>query len=292
MSDPMASDQEPERRRARDGELYTKAQFKEWYGNEIAWNEAEQEDDDAGASQPGAHVAARAESDAASDAPGAVQPGPLEPGAADAAGLAAALAAPALDPEERRRRALDELRRNNGLEPRDPVPAAAPAAPNDATLAAALTVAPDGSQLAVTLPPWAESEFLRSTLPRQQAEFDASGYVVSFATNPRQAMNLAYELEKYLPLPASAFVRFDLGNHLTGSQPLAVVAEKVHRVPDDNRPPNVRIDFFCYMPDGEVWRYHPTSMQRHVMRWGCTLFNVDSASLHGVGSLSKLSSVV
>ena len=39
------------------------------------------------------------------------------------------------------------------------------------------------------------------------------------------------------------------------------------------------------MPDGEVWRYHPTSMQRHVMRWGCTLFNVDSASLHGVGAV-------
>ena len=136
----------------------------------------------------------------------------------------------------------------------------------------------------MTLPPWQESVFLRTTLPRQQAEFVASGHVFNFATNPRGAMNLAYELEQYLPLPASAFVRFDLGNHLTGSQPLAVVAEKVHRLQDSNRPTYVRIDFFCYMPDGDVWRYHPCSMQPHVMRWGCTLFNAESAYLDGVGA--------
>ena len=108
MSDPMASDQEPEGRRARDGELYTKEEFEEYYRGDLTfWNEAEREDatpaaaesDPADAepraSQPGAHVAARAESDAASDAPGAVQPGPLEPGAVDAAEPAAAPAAPA-----------------------------------------------------------------------------------------------------------------------------------------------------------------------------------------------------
>ena len=219
----------------------------------------------------------------------ALEPGPLEPGAQpmprrSAAGAAAAPAAPAADPVAAPADSVADFRRRNNIATPAPEPAAAPAAPNDAAPAAALTVAPDGSQLAVTLPPWAESEFLRSTLPRQQAEFDRSGYVVSFANDPRQAMNLAYELEKYLPLPASAFVSFDLGNHLTGSQPLAVVAEKVLRVRDSNRPPHVRIDFFCYMPDGDVERHHPCSMQPHVMRWGCTLFNADSAYLHGVGA--------
>ena len=317
MIDAMASDATPvERRRARDGNLYTKAEFEEYYGDEAIWNEAEQEDAppaaaesdpadaDPGASQPGAPAAAGAESVAAPDASGALQPGPLEPGAADAAGPAAAPAAPAADPvaapadsaafqlgsrEEARRRAVDDFRRRNNIEAPAPEPAAAPAAPNDAAPAAALTVEPDGLQLAVTLPPWHESEFLRITLPRQQAEFDASGYVVNVATNPRQAMNRAYQLEQYLPLPASAFVRFDLGNHLTGSQPLAVVAEKVLRLRDSNRPTYVRIEFFCYMPDGDVERHHPGrsregDMQPHVMRWGCTLFNADSAYSHGVGA--------
>ena len=72
MVDAMASDATPvERRRARDGNLYTKAEFEEYYGDEAIWNEAEQEDappaaaesDPADAepraSQPGAHVAAR-----------------------------------------------------------------------------------------------------------------------------------------------------------------------------------------------------------------------------------------
>ena len=257
-------------RKADDGWWYTKEQFWRYYGDDTFWNRAEQaaappsaaESDAAhaepGASQPGAPAAAGAESVAAPDASGALEPGPLEPGAADAAGAAAAPAAPAADPV---------------------------AAPADS---AAFQL---GSRAeARRKSPWAESEFLRSTLPRQQAEFDASwcldaqAGVVSFANNPRQAMNLAYKLEKYLPLPASAFVRFDLGNHLTGSQPLAVVAEKVHRLRDSNRPTYVRIDFFCYMPDGDVERHHPCSMQPHVMRWGCTLFNADSAYLHGVGA--------
>ena len=110
------------------------------------------------------------DSGAASSNPGASQPGSRD---------------------QARRRAVAEFRTMTGIGPPGAEPAAAPAAPNDAAPADALTVAPDGLQLAVTLPPWHESEFLLTTLPRQQAEFDASGYVVNVATNPRQAMNRA-----------------------------------------------------------------------------------------------------
>ena len=131
------------------------------------------------------------------------------------------------------------------------------------------------------MPAWENSEFLVTTLPYQEAAFKASIDNSHVATNPRQAMNRAYELAQYLPLPASAFVRFDLGKHLTGSQPLAVVAEKVLRVRDINRPTYVRVEFFCYMPNGDVERHHPGhsrqgDMQAHVMRLGCTLAHLSS----------------
>ena len=103
-----------ERRKADDGWWYTKEQFWRYYGDDSFWNRAEQagappsaaESDAAhaepGASQPDAPAAAGAESVAAPDASGALEPGPsvaapradastLGNGAADAAGAAAAL---------------------------------------------------------------------------------------------------------------------------------------------------------------------------------------------------------
>jgi len=102
-------------------------------------------------------------------------------------------------------------------------------------------------------------------------------------------MDLAYALAEYLPLRASDFVNFDLGSHLSESSPVAVVAEKVARVLDNNRPPYCRIDFFCYMPTGEVVRCHPGSsrqgdMKPHTMLPGCNLFDAASARSVGVGA--------
>ena len=185
-------------------------------------------------------------------------------------------------------------------------PAAAPAAPGTTAPAAAPAAAPagpgasqpglsspDGLQLAVIVSAWQDSEFLLATLPRQQAEFEASGHPFNVATNPREAMDLAYELEQHLPLPASAFVNFDLGSRLSASPPLAVVAEKVLRVPDTNRPPHCRIDIFCYMHTGEVVRYHPGrspqgDMQPHIMLPGCNLFDAALARSRGVGAALHL----
>ena len=139
------------------------------------------------------------------------------------------------------------------------------------------------------VPAWENSEFLVTTLPRQQTAFKASTDSSRVASSARQAMDMAYELAQYLPLRASDFVNIDLGSHLSESSPVAVVAEKVLRLRDSNRPTYVRIEFFCYMPDGDVERHHPGrsregDMQPHVMRWGCTLFNADSAYSHGVGA--------
>ena len=104
-------------------------------------------------------------------------------------------------------------------------------------------------------------------------------------------MNLACTLASHLPLPASAFVNFDLGRTLsdaTSSHEPLVVAEKVLRVPDSNRPPHCRVDFFCYMPTGEVVRYHPYSMQPHSMPPGCNLFDAGLARSVGVGAALHL----
>ena len=96
-----------------------------------------------------------------------------------------------------------------------------------------------------------------------------------------------------MPLPASAFVNVDLGRRLAASPLLIVVAEKVLRVPDTNRPPHCRIDFFCYMPTGEVVRYHSgcspqADMKPHTMRWGCNLFDAALARSRGVGAALHL----
>ena len=44
-----------------------------------------------------------------------------------------------------------------------------------------------------------------------------------------------------------------------------VVAEKLVRVPDLNRPRQNRVDSFCYKENGDVVRYHPWSMTPHRM---------------------------
>ena len=76
--------------------------------------------------------------------------------------------------------------------------------------------------------------------------------------------------------------------HSRHPPPLVVVAEKVLRVPDSNRPPHCRVDFFCYMPTGEVVRYHPHSLQPHSMPPRCKLFDAGLARSVGVGAALHL----
>ena len=153
--------------------------------------------------------------------------------------------------------------------------------------------APPGASQPGSVSPWQDSDFFRVLLPRQEAAFAASGQFFHVATDPREAMNLACTLESHLPLPASTFVNFDLGRTLSASPPLVVVAEKVLRVPDSDRPPHCRVDLFCYTPTSEVVKYHPGraregGTQPHNAPPRCNLFDAGLARSVGVGAALHL----
>ena len=64
-------------------------------------------------------------------------------------------------------------------------------------------------------------------------------------------------------------------------------------MPDHNRPPQARIDLFCYLPTGEVVRQHPGrspqgAMQPHSMPPTCNMFDVALARSVGVGAALHL----
>ena len=113
------------------------------------------------------------------------------------------------------------------------------------------------------------------------------------AKTPREAMDQACRLYAHLPLPAEAFVNepvCQLRNHFGAQTALQVVAEKVPRVPDTNRAPQARVDFFCYYADGRVVRHHPgrndaQDMQPHTMHPGCNLYYLPDAREEGVGAV-------
>ena len=97
-----------------------------------------------------------------------VLPGASQPGLSHAAAPAAAPAAPAAEP------------------------VAAPAAPG---VLQPGPLSPGDLQLALVPTGWQGSEFLHTILPQQQAALAASGQVFRVATHPREAMDLAYQLE-------------------------------------------------------------------------------------------------
>ena len=146
--------------------------------------------------------------------------------------------------------------------------------------------------------PWEESVFLTRTLRQNQETLRGDCPQLHLATTPRDAIDKAYSLAKYLPLPVQAFVDFDILAALgaTGGvgQPAerkveAVVAEEIPRVPDNHRPPNCRIDFFVYCRDGDVIRHHPgrtarSAMHPHAMPFGSVLFSLAQAQDIGVGA--------
>ena len=67
------------------------------------------------------------------------------------------------------------------------------------------------------------------------------------------------------------------------------MAEIVMRVPDPNRPPSKRVDFFCYKANGDVVRHHPgrskaQNMKPHCMHLGSLCFHMTDAVQKGVGA--------
>ena len=146
--------------------------------------------------------------------------------------------------------------------------------------------------------PWEGSVFLTRTLRQNQETLRRDCPQLHLATTPREAIDKAYSLADYLPLPVQAFVDFHilptLGATGGAGQPAegaveAVVAERIPRVPDNNRPPSCRVDFFVYCRNGDVIRYHPgrtarSTMHPHAMPSGSVLFSLAQAQEIGVGA--------
>ena len=146
--------------------------------------------------------------------------------------------------------------------------------------------------------PWEGSVFLTQTLRQNQETLRRDCPQLHLATTPREAIDKANSLADYLPLPVEAFVDFDILPALraTGGagQPAeraveAVVAERIPRVPDNNRPSSCRVDFFVYFRNGDVIRHHPgrtarSTMHPHAMPSGSVLFSLAQAQEIGVGA--------
>ena len=137
--------------------------------------------------------------------------------------------------------------------------------------------------------PWEGCFFLSETLRHNQRKLREECPQLRFATTAREAMETAYMLEKYLPLPIDAFVNSNIVRTLVGVDVEAIVAERIPRIPDNNRPPVCRVDFFVYCRNGNVIRRHPgrtpaTSMHPHTMPFGSVLFSLAEAKDIGVGA--------
>ena len=129
------------------------------------------------------------------------------------------------------------------------------------------------------------------------------------ATSVGQAMDMAHGFQQYLPLPVEALVNFNILEALdcigggrrggewrdcrglpAATSVEAVVAERIPRISDINRPPFYdRIDLFVYCSNGDVIRHHPrrtarSSMHPHRMPFGSALFSLAHAMELGVGA--------
>ena len=176
--------------------------------------------------------------------------------------------------------------------------AGAPQAAAKAAAAPAVQATGTGGASQPAGSPWKGSVFLTRTLRQNQETLRRDCPQLHLATTPREAMDKAYSLADYLPLPVQAFVDFDilpaLGATGGAGQPAeraveAVVAERIPRVPDSNRPPSCRVDFFVYCRNGDVIRHHPgrttrSSMHPHAMPSGSALFSLAQAQEIGVGA--------
>ena len=139
---------------------------------------------------------------------------------------------------------------------------------------------------------WAQTDFVRSNLPDRAVRMNAAfGGAFAKQTNLRSALQCCYgPLFEHLPLLLTDIVTpsCDLGL-LAAPRESVVVAEKVPRVLDINRPGQCRVDFFVYEAGGEVVRHHPggsrkLDMTPHRMRNGSSVFLVAAAVADGVGA--------
>lgn len=176
--------------------------------------------------------------------------------------------------------------------------AAAPQAAVASTTATALPATGTGGAIQPAGGPWEGSVFLTQTLQEKQDTLRRELPQLPFSKTPREAMDQAYSLADYLPLRVQAFADFDilpaLAGHGGAHRPatghvVAVVAEKIPRVPDNNRMKDYRIDFFVYYSNGDVVRHHPgrtanSSMRPHCMPSGSALFSRTQAQEIGVGA--------
>ena len=142
----------------------------------------------------------------------------------------------------------------------------------------------DGPAGAGHLDEWREAPFFTRLLPSQELPDD-----FPVATNLRQAVDASCgALFESLPLLCSSFCNFDVAERLHEAGAV-VVAEKVPKIPDGNRPEHCRVDFFCYHAGGTVVRCHPgrtpaSTMLPHRMLPGSVLFRKATAREVGVGA--------
>ena len=149
--------------------------------------------------------------------------------------------------------------------------------------------------------PWQGCVFLTQTLQQNQKTLRRERPQLLMASTPREAIDRAYELQDYLPLPVEAFACLcpqaiipALGAIGGARQPAwssveAVVAERIPRIPDINRQLSCRVDFFLYCRNGDIIRHHPgraeqNSMHPHRMPSGSVLFSLAQAQEIGVGA--------
>ena len=130
-------------------------------------------------------------------------------------------------------------------------------------------------------------------MPQNQDRLRSDNLQHQRATTAREAIDMAYALQNYLPLHVDAFVNFDflraLGASDVPADVEAAVAESIPRIADNNRPPSSRVDFFLYCSNGDVIRHHPgrtarSSMHPHRMPSGSGLFSLAEAQEIGVGA--------
>jgi len=136
---------------------------------------------------------------------------------------------------------------------------------------------------------WMETPFYSECLAAGPRNLMQAGVQYAKAETAREALNLAYQLYNWLPLSDTALSNGQLKDWLNISDALFVAAERVPRVSDANRAQLNRVDFFAYMPSGEVFRYHPGRTAKddahpHRMRADSQLFQFDVAAVTGVGS--------
>ena len=157
--------------------------------------------------------------------------------------------------------------------------------------------------------PWQGNVFLNHTLPQNFERLRRECPHLHLATSVGQAVDMAHGFQEYLPLPVEALVNFNILEALdcigggrrggewrdcrglpAATSVEAVVAERIPRISDINRPPFYdRIDLFVYCSNGDVIRHHPRrtarrSMHPHRMPFGSSLFSLAHAMELGVGT--------